>query len=253
MFLPPVPAYWEELEIPPEACLTPAAAYSHCPVTFLPQMNIRCSHQPASRLGAAFQRSAFRREANIRGGFSLVEVVLAIGVVAFAFIAIFGMLPTGMGISRQAMDASVGSQIAQRVINDAQQTDFSELLKDASGKTIAGTNQTGRKAVRYFDDQGGELTEASRHLAIYHVNTRIMPATAMPKVGTSNADNVHLAIVTVQVANNPANRELALSQDSSDAQDKPMRNLWTGAFTSDRARTRAVATLTFPALVARNK
>jgi uncharacterized protein (TIGR02598 family) len=161
-----------------------------------------------------------------------VEVVLAIGVVAFAFIAIFGMLPTGMGISRQAMDASVGSQIAQRVINDAQQTDFSELLKDASGKTIAGTNQTGRKAVRYFDDQGGELTEASRHLAIYHVNTRIMPATAMPKVGTSNADNVHLA---------------------SSAQDKPMRNLWTGAFTSDRARTRAVATLTFPALVARNK
>jgi len=190
------------------------------------------------------------------GGFSLVEVVLAIGVVAFAFISIFALLPTGMGISRQAMDASVGSQIAQRVINDAQQSDFPELLKDASGKLIAGTNQTGRKAERYFDDQGSELpaTAAGKALAIYHVNTRITPATAMPKTGTSSGgDNVNLAIVTVQVANNPANRELALSTDPSDSQDKPLRNLWTGAYASDRNNTKAVPCLTFPALVAKNK
>lgn len=186
-------------------------------------------------------------------GFSLVEVVLAIGLVAFAFLAIFGMLPTGLGISRQAMDASVGAQIAQRIINDAQQSDFAELLKDASGKTIAGTNQTGRKAERYFDDQGGELPAAGKRLAIYHVNTRVTPATAMPKTGTSNGDNVHLAAVTVQVANNPGNRELALSLDASDAQDKPLRNLWTGAYAADRARTHAVGCLTFPALVARNQ
>ena len=186
-------------------------------------------------------------------GFSLVEVVLAIGVVAFAFVAIFGMLPTGLGISRQAMDASVGSQIAQRIINDAQQSDFSELLKDASGKPIAGTNQTGRKAERYFDDQGGELPAVSKKDAIYHVNTRITPATAMPKTGTANGDNVHLAVITVQVANNPGNQELALSLDASDAQDKPLRNLWTGAYASARTKTNAVVCLTFPALVARNK
>ncbi len=188
-----------------------------------------------------------------QNGFSLVEVVLAIGVVAFAFVAIFGMLPTGLGISRQAMNASVGAQIAQRIINDAQQADFAELLKDASGKPIAGTNQTGRKAERYFDDQGGELPAASKRLAIYHVNTRINPATAMPKTGTANGDNVHLAVITVQVANNPGNQELALSLDASDAQDKPLRNLWTGAYAADRARTNAVVCLTFPALVARNQ
>ena len=188
-----------------------------------------------------------------RGGFSLVEVVLAIGVVAFAFIAIFGMLPTGLGISRQAMDASVGSQIAQRVIHDAQQSDFAELLKDAGGKTITGTNQTGRKTERYFDDQGGELPAARKSLAIYHVNTRITPATAMPKTGTAHGDNVHLAVITVQVANNPGNRELALALDASDAQDKPLRNLWTGAYAAERGKTNAVLCLTFPALVARNK
>lgn len=187
-------------------------------------------------------------------GFSLVEVVLAIGIVAFAFVGIFALLPTGMGISRQAMDASVGSQIAQRIINDAQQSDFPELLKEANGKTITGTNQTGRKAERYFDDQGGELPAASKARAIYHVNTRITPATAMPKTGTSTGgDNVNLAIVTVQVVNNPGNRELALSTDPSDSQDKPLRNLWTGAYASDRINTKAVPCLTFPALVAKNK
>lgn len=192
-------------------------------------------------------------KAALTGGFSLVEVVLAIGVVAFAFMAIFALLPAGLGISRQSMEASVGSQIAQRILNDAQQSDFSELIKDASGKTITGTNQTGRKAERYFDDQGNELLESKKSQAIYHVNTRIMPATAMPKTGTSNLDNVQLAVVTVQVATNPGNRPLALSPDASNAQDKPLRNLWTGAYQSDPANIRAAACLTFPALVARNK
>ena len=187
-------------------------------------------------------------------GFSLVEVALAIGVVSFAFVAIFGMLPAGLSISRQAMEASVASQIAQRVINDAQQSDFPELLKDATGKTITGINQTGRKAERYFDDQGGELTVANKSQAIYHVNTRITPATAMPKTGTSTGgDNVHLAVVTVQVANNPGNQQLALSSDPSDAPDKPLRNLWTGAYAANPTNIKAVPCLTFPSLVARNK
>lgn len=213
-------------------------------------MNRRCHRVPQA--GSSISRRPCLHPTR-RKGFSLVEVVLAIGVVAFAFVAILGLLPAGLGISRQAMEASVGSQIAQRVIHDAQQSDFSELLKDAGGKTITGTNQTGRKAERYFDDQGEELPATRRSSAIYHVNTRITAATAMPKTGTSNLDNRHLAVVTVQVATNPGNRELALSLDASDAQDKPLRNLWTGAYASERTRTDAVVCLTFPALVARNQ
>ena len=206
---------------------------------------------PSLRCGS-FRRSTARDSKSTRG-FSLVEVVLAIGVVAFAFIGIFALLPMGMSVSRASMEASVGSQIAQRVINDAQQSDFPELIKDAGGNTITGANQTGRKAVRYFDDQGNEVLSTNLSLAIYHVNTRITPATAMPKTGTSNADNVNLAVVTVQVASNPGNQQLALSTDASNAQDKPLRNLWTGAYTSNPANTKAVTCLTFPALVAKSK
>jgi len=197
----------------------------------------------------------FRQATDARtGGFSLVEVVLAIGVVAFAFVAIFALIPAGMSISRQAMETSVGSQIAQRVINDAQQTDFSELIKDAGGKAIAGANQTGRKAERYFDDQGNELLVAKKSEAIYHVNTRIAPATVLPQNGgLVGVENVHLVMITVQVANNPGNQGLALSVDPSNSLDKPMRNLWTGAYQQQPENTRALNILTLPALAARNK
>ena len=68
--------------------------------------------------------------------FTLIEVTPSIGIIAFAFLAIFGRIPSGLGVFRQAMDTSVGAQIGQHVLNDAAQTDFSELIKDASGTTI---------------------------------------------------------------------------------------------------------------------
>ena len=66
-------------------------------------------------------------------------------------------------------------------------------------------------------------------------------------------ENVHLVMITVQVANNPRNQELALSLDPSNSLDKPMRNLWTGAYQQQPENTRALNILTLPALAARNK
>jgi len=156
---------------------------------------------------------------NIKRGwaaFSLVEVTIAMAVVSFAFVSLFGLIPTGLNTFRQAMDTSVGSQIIQRVLNDAQQTDFDQLIVDKNGNPIA---TTGVKATRYFDDQGTEITSGSAG-AIYYVNTRVMPATVMPSAGGTpppEATNSDLATVTVQVVNNPGNQNI-----SSDA----ISNLW---------------------------
>lgn len=141
-----------------------------------------------------------RRRGFTRAGFSLVEVTMAIGIVAFAFIALFGMLPTGLTTFRQAIDTSVGSQIAQRVINEAQQTDFTTL-------TASGTN-TGSsfdQSTRYFDDQGNEVTATNAATqAIYQVNTRITPATVVP----AGASFSSMATVTVQIAHSPGNQTI---------------------------------------------
>lgn len=117
---------------------------------------------------------------------------MAIGIVSFAFVGVLGLIPTGLNASRQAMDVSVGSQIAQRVINEAQQTDFSVLT------SATGTNP------RYFDEQGNEVTAADPHV-IYWVNTQIKPATSIPCTSGTNGS---LATVTIQVANNPGKRTI---------------------------------------------
>ena len=140
----------------------------------------------------SFVRSSRGRHSS-KSAFSLIEVTLAIGIVAYAFIGVFGLVPVGLTTFRQAMDASIGSQITQRVINEAQQTDFDVLTSGSTGHSV-----------RYFDDQGNELSSPAN--VTYQVNTRIVPATSAP--GVTNIQNGHLATVTVQIINNPGHRAI---------------------------------------------
>ena len=84
--------------------------------------------------------------------FSLVEVTLAIGIIAFAFVALFGLLPTGMRTFRAAIDTSNESWILQNINSMVQTTDFAEIEKlgiDKGGKIL------------YFDEEA-KLTEVVR-------------------------------------------------------------------------------------------
>src|SRR6266436_9153038 len=62
-------------------------------------------------------------------GFTLVEMALTVGLLATAFIPLIALLPSGMHNFRRAMNLSIVTQIAQRVLGDAQQADF-DLLVD---------------------------------------------------------------------------------------------------------------------------
>jgi uncharacterized protein (TIGR02598 family) len=134
-------------------------------------------------LGNRFARRLDLRKA----GFSLVEVVLAIGVVAFAFVALFGLLPAGLSTFRQALDNSLGSQIVQRLVNEAQQTDFPTLIATPTGP------------LRYFDDQGNEVGAIAD--SIYTAEVSVAPTTKLPD--TRPDPTPSLATVTVKLANNP--------------------------------------------------
>lgn len=167
-----------------------------------------------------------------QSGFSLVEVVLAVGVVAFAFVAVLGLLPAGMTQFRQAIDTSTCAQIAQRVIYDAEQSDF-DVLTDKDNVPQVGGKPTSyysfrapriaSPALRYFDEQGNEVlfttTPSAANLAqkqvIYHVNTRIIVSTDVPALGYTGT-NTDLATVTVEVAYNPGNQVLTFTGGSTD-------------------------------------
>jgi uncharacterized protein (TIGR02598 family) len=194
-------------------------------------------------------------------GFSLVEVTLSLGIISFAFVGIFTLIPTGLHTFRQATDASIGSQIAQRVIGDALQTDYDVLTDEANlpnSPSETPANYTFRApavhapAFRYFDDQGVELVRATpaepptddeKRRIVYWVNTRIQPRTERVQTG-SEACLQHLATITVQVATNPANRTLNVTTD-----DDPASGLGKDLLKP----TPGVAISTYTTFVARNR
>ncbi len=158
--------------------------------------------------------------------FSLVECVLAIGVVAFAFVGLLALLPTGMSTFRKSMDLSVGGQIGQRVIDDLQQSEFDTVLADAGLNLTNGAgNLTGYLPHRFFDDQGNEVTmqnggtgdpspqqRASLHI-LYDVHTQIAWKGQIPSEDNGSCTLVQspsLCVATVQIINNPAGMTLPL-------------------------------------------
>ncbi len=182
-------------------------------------------------------------------GFSLVEVALAIGIVAFAFVALMSLLPAGLTTFRRALDVSICSQIAQRIVSEAQQVDFdvltdkNNLPASAAGKEHSfrmrrpGTTETW---VRYFDEQGNEivptkpptLSPEENLKVIYAVNVRVIPRVNLPTlkegfpVARAAKETGNLALVTVQVARNPSGVELDVSKGGVDNPLEPERNLW---------------------------
>ena len=92
------------------------------------------------------------------------------------------------------MNTAVGSQIAQRVFNDMQIANWSDL-----------TN-----TIRYFDEQGTELTNSNAVNCIYWVQVN----TTNAATGTNSTQflgntSTNLMTVTVMVANNPGGGQSA--------------------------------------------
>jgi uncharacterized protein (TIGR02598 family) len=62
-----------------------------------------------------------------QAGFSLVEVTMAIGIVAFAFVALLGLLPTGLGVFRQSIDSANQMWIMQNLNSMVQVTPWDKI------------------------------------------------------------------------------------------------------------------------------
>jgi len=155
-------------------------------------------------------------------GFSLVEVSLALVVVAVALVALLGLMPSGMSNFRTALDAQVAGEIFQRVVADAQETDFDTLIKSGTDTEKGGASQQFyRLPLRHFDNQGTEVKVADPNAPtpteakdiLYAVRVRgSMPgdpdpgkhmpnfATSLPGVAAPRFNPRGLTFLTVQIA-----------------------------------------------------
>ncbi|MEI9898639.1 MAG: prepilin-type N-terminal cleavage/methylation domain-containing protein [Chthoniobacter sp.] len=55
-----------------------------------------------------------------RAGFTLTEIVLALGIIAVAFVGVLGLLPAGLNASRQATNSTVTAAILEDLHNRLQ-------------------------------------------------------------------------------------------------------------------------------------
>lgn len=186
--------------------------------------------------------------ADSASGFSLIEVTLAIAVLATVVVSMMALVPTGMARFQAAMDTTLSAQIAQRVITDAEQAEFDKL----TAKTEAGNNDFYVLPKRYFDSDGTEIipksgntpNDAEKARLVYVVRVRgSLPGpsdvnatggafTSLPAdTGTARYRLRASSILTVQVAQNPNLRDLPVGPDLLWVKNSAPMNFYTAVIT----------------------
>ena len=181
-------------------------------------VDIECKRRTGS-----FSLAPVGRRQRRSGGFSLVEVVIALAVMASSFLVVFGLLGVGLNTFHQSKGISVSAQIAQQVFSQLQSIQFANLTGSSGSlasrsasppaspqytTTITSTSGGGTTTTTlYFDEQGNQLNTQTG--SVYWVNVRVAYPTPLPPAtltsgsypaGSLDAD---LATVLVQVVYNP--------------------------------------------------
>jgi uncharacterized protein (TIGR02598 family) len=127
------------------------------------------------------------------GAFSLVEVILAIGIVSFAFLAVVALLPIGLKTVRESSDESEAMNLLPAVAADL------KTISPTTGKSLRfgmpdWTSATNLESGRFFLDQNG-APQPERSNARYVVDWRVIP----PEGWASNPRTQLLAPVRVSL------------------------------------------------------
>jgi len=159
--------------------------------------------------------------------FSLVEVTLALGIVAFSLVTLLGLMPLGLATFHKAVATSISSQIVQQVVTDVEQTDFTQLTTSSNGVTQLG--------LRYFDDEGNELPTAASPGAIYQVNV-VVNASPVLSGGSSTAPP-SMACLTIDIVANPGNAPLVYKSGSLTVLQDPTHGIYVSRYSAYVAKS----------------
>lgn len=141
-----------------------------------------------------------------------MEVAVALSVVIIGVTALLGTWPSGQMHLRKAGDMTIASLVAQRLAAEAEQADFSDLLKLTG---ISGGATMGTLPRRYFTDAGIEVTvndPARAYEAIEVVSHRSqLPVQAAG--GPSRWDSQGQLVVSVEVTVSPSGGSAPVGAD----------------------------------------
>jgi len=119
-----------------------------------------------------------------RRGFSLVEVVLALGVLSFAMLPMMGLIGSSLQSYRRAINDTVSRQIMTQLAGNAQQARLSNLQAQPS-------------VTSYFDFEGNPV-EPNDSLRVYTANVVTQPDTDL--LNSTNLYRVQITVTPVQTS-----------------------------------------------------
>lgn len=122
---------------------------------------------------------------NSSRAFSLVECIIALGIVSFSLVGLLGMMAGGYGGMQRSINSSTQAQIIQSLAAEIQMLDFSVLI---DGKT---TYRQGFP--RYYDNEGQQ--QDSNAKANYAVTVSLNPS--LVPGGIQNSDNAQQIVIKI--------------------------------------------------------
>ncbi len=114
-------------------------------------------------------------------GFSLAEVVIALGITSFALVAMLGVIPVGLQSIKDSVQVTSQAAITETLVANAQRTPWDKL--DAWNGTV-----------RYFSVEGRPLANANS--AVFEVTTLLVKSVP---AASSGLPHQQLARLTVEI------------------------------------------------------
>ncbi len=98
-----------------------------------------------------------------RPGFTLAEVMIAMGIVASVMVALLGMIPLGVRSVREATNLTISGRIAQEVISNIQQSNWKDVMVNYNQKRFL------------FDNEGFSIREGNKSRPSFEARVVIPP------------------------------------------------------------------------------
>ena len=124
---------------------------------------------------------------NRKKGFSLVEVVIAVGITGFALLALVALLPHGIKTMRDAGNISAEARISQALVGEVMLSEWEEI-------------EDFHNTYRYYDNQSIEIKKGDadfdeRH--IYTAKIEVPPADVKLPGAAEVEENLRRVVVYV--------------------------------------------------------
>ena len=136
-------------------------------------------------------------------GFSLVEVVIAVGITGFALLALVALLPHGIKTMRDAGNIAAEARISKALSGEVQLSEWEE---------IEDFNNT----FRYYDNQSIEIEKGDADFNARHIYTakiEVPPADIKLPGGTEVEENLRRVVIHVTDVDTGSEGETAFFND----------------------------------------